>query len=72
MPGTRSLSNLSPRARTLVGSGALVQLVLLFVALRDLRARPADQVRGSKALWLPALFVNFIGPVAYLRFGRRR
>ena len=26
---------------------------------------------GRKWLWLPALFVNFVGPLAYLRFDRQ-
>ena len=41
-------------------------------ALLDLRKRPAEQVRGPKKAWYPALFVNFIGPMTYLRYGRRK
>jgi len=50
----------------------VVQVGLLFTALRDLWRRPADQINGSKLLWAPLCFVNFFGPLAYFRFGRKR
>ncbi|MGD9891359.1 MAG: hypothetical protein AB7R89_33630 [Dehalococcoidia bacterium] len=53
-------------------TAALVQLLLLVAALRDLRLRPADHIRGSKGLWVTAAFVNFIGPLTYFAVGRRR
>jgi Phospholipase_D-nuclease N-terminal len=34
--------------------------------------RPSEQVRGSKKLWAMAALVNFVGPLAYFAFGRRR
>jgi Phospholipase_D-nuclease N-terminal len=49
-----------------------VQVGLLVRALWDLWRRPADQINGSKLLWAPLCFVNFIGPLAYFRWGRRR
>jgi flagellar biosynthesis/type III secretory pathway M-ring protein FliF/YscJ len=55
----------------IVGAGA-VQLGLHAAALVDLRRRPRDQVNGSKPLWVALSFVNFIGPLAYFAFGRRR
>jgi hypothetical protein len=39
---------------------------------RDLRRRPADQVRGSKKLWRVASAMNTVGSVAYLALGRKR
>jgi hypothetical protein len=51
-------------------AGAAVEVVLTAVALRDLARRPADQVRGSKRLWAVGCFVQPVGPVAYLAFGR--
>ena len=71
-PHKRSWSEQSPARRAGVVAAAAAQLTLLVVALRDLRGRPADQVNGSKAAWTAACFVNFVGPLAYLRFGRRR
>ena len=51
--------------------GSFIQFALLAVALRDLWRRPSEQVNGSKVVWTLACFVNFVGPLAYLRFGRR-
>jgi hypothetical protein len=53
---------------------AVIQVVLLAAAVRDLRSRPADQVRGPKPLWLAVSAVNYlgVGPMAYFLFGRRR
>lgn len=65
-------SDLSSRQRALIVAGGAVQLALLGAALADLRRRPADQINGSKRLWTAASFVNFVGPLAYFRFGRRR
>lgn len=49
-----------------------LQLVLLAAALWDIRQRSADEIAGSKAIWTAAVFVNFIGPIAYFLFGRKR
>jgi hypothetical protein len=63
---------LSERQRwAIVGSGA-VQLILLVVAVADLWRRPPDQVNGPKPLWLAVSLVNFVGPLAYFTFGRKR
>ena len=50
---------------------AAVQFLLAGVAINDLVRRPAVQVRGPKWAWAPAMAVNFVGPLAYLRWGRR-
>lgn len=47
-----------------------VQIALQGMALVDLARRPAGQVRGPKAAWAAASFVNFIGPLTYLTVGR--
>lgn len=49
---------------------ASVELALTVAAAADLALRPADLVRGSKPLWWLAIFVQPIGPVAYLAWGR--
>ena len=64
-------SDLSQRQRAGIAAAGTVQLALLVTALADLRRRPSDQVRGSKAIWTAVCFVNFVGPLAYFRFGRR-
>ncbi len=54
-----------------IGIAASVQIVLLISAIVDLVRRPSSQVRGGpKWAWLPVLFVNFVGPLAYFAFGR--
>jgi hypothetical protein len=68
----KSWSDLSDRQRSAIGVAGVVQVGLLFTALRDLWRRPADQINGSKLLWAPLCFVNFFGPLAYFRFGRKR
>lgn len=50
----------------------IVQLALQFAALRDLAKRPAADIRGSKTAWAAASFINFLGPLAYLVFGRTK
>ena len=50
----------------------VLQLALLAAALIDIRRRPADAINGSKRLWTMVVFVNFIGPIAYFLFGRKR
>lgn len=52
--------------------GAAAQLALLSAALLDIRRRPSGELRGGKRLWLPAVFVNFVGPIAYFLLGRKR
>jgi hypothetical protein len=49
----------------------LVQLAFAFLAAWDLAHRPADQVRGPKPAWIPALLINWLGPAAYFAFGIR-
>ncbi|MCL8026860.1 hypothetical protein [Nocardioides bruguierae] len=68
------LEQLSPRARGVVIGVGVADAVLRLVALRDLRARDAAQVRGSRRLWALALStVSSAGvlPVCYLLRGRR-
>jgi hypothetical protein len=66
--------DLSPRTRRLLIAGAGVEGILKVAALADMRRRPADQIRGSKWVWGPAMVINSAGaiPLAYFAFGRRR
>ena len=48
----------------------LVQLSLALGAWVDLARRPRSLVRGRKSLWASIIGVNFVGPLAYLRWGR--
>jgi hypothetical protein len=64
--------DMSARGRVGVILLAAGQLALKTLAWRDLTKRPADQVRGPKAIWYLGTLVNFFGAVAYLLVGRRR
>ena len=57
-----------PRAKKVVG--LIVAAVLIFLAQRDLRRRPAELVRGRVGVWKVAAMVA-PGALAYLLFGRR-
>ncbi len=51
---------------------SVVQVTLLAAALWDISHRPAAGIKGSKKAWTAASFVNFVGPIAYFVFGRKR
>jgi len=64
-------SDLTPAQQRAIKVGGALEVVLTALALRDLASRPADQVRGSKALWAIAFVVQPFGPLAYFAAGRR-
>jgi hypothetical protein len=49
-----------------------VQIALLAAALLDIYRRPKEEIRGNKLRWAFVSFVNFVGPLSYFLFGRRR
>jgi hypothetical protein len=65
-------SDLSRRQRSALLTAGAVQVGLLVAALADLGRRSPGQLRGSKAMWTMLSCVNFIGPLAYFAFGRKR
>jgi hypothetical protein len=67
-------NRLSPRQRVLVVVAGISDASLKTVALLDLRRRPADQVNGSKWVWLGVILVNSAGAtsLSYLLFGRAK
>jgi bacteriorhodopsin len=68
----RKLSDPSTAERAALGAAGVVQIGLAAAALLDLRRRPARKVRGDKRLWVAAAFVNYVGPIAYFTYGRKR
>jgi hypothetical protein len=64
-------SELSGPQRAAIVAVSAVEIVLTAVALVDLARRPPAQVRGAKGLWALGCFVQPVGPVAYLVWGRR-
>lgn len=71
MAERKSWQELTRPQRTGIGVLGLIQVGLLLAALRDLRQRPDDAINGSRRLWKAAVFINYIGPIAYFWKGRR-
>lgn len=65
-------NDLNDRQKTTVLVTISVQVSLFLTALTDIYRRPAEEIRGNKWLWVAASFVNFVGPISYSMFGRRR
>lgn len=72
MTGRRRWSEVGPRARAGIVVAGVVQVALLLAALADLRRRDGDELTAPRWAWALAAFVNYIGPLAYFAFGRRR
>jgi hypothetical protein len=68
----RFWSRLNPAQRAGLVVLATAQIGLALTAAVDLARRPRDAVNGPKWRWAAVLPVNFLGPLAYLRWGRRR
>ena len=66
----RRWRDLSPREQTAVLTLVSVQLSLAATAWTDLARRPADEVNGGKLRWACLIAINFVGPIAYFRWGR--
>jgi hypothetical protein len=50
----------------------VIQLTLMILAWRDLRRRPAEQIRGGKKwVWVLVSLMDYVGPLAYFIFGRK-
>jgi Phospholipase_D-nuclease N-terminal len=68
----RRWRDLTLAQQTLVVTGATVQFGLAAAAWTDLVRRAPAQVRGPKWRWAVLIAVNYVGPIAYFRWGRRR
>lgn len=71
LPKNKRWSELSNPQRGGIVVMAIVQIGLLIAALVDLRRRPADEIKGSKRMWLGLVFINYVGPIAYFVLGRK-
>jgi hypothetical protein len=67
----RRWSELTEKQQQAIVIFGAVELGLTVYALVDLRGRSDEQIRGSKRWWIPFVFVQPVGPVAYLLFGRQ-
>ncbi|MFC4119898.1 PLD nuclease N-terminal domain-containing protein [Nonomuraea zeae] len=63
---------MSKRQRGLLLALVSAEVALTTAAAVDLAFVPRDAVRGRKGLWWLGIFVQPIGPIAYLVWGRRR
>ncbi len=50
----------------------MINLVLVIWAVRDIRRRGDDEIKGNRKIWMVAAFAPPIGPIAYFLFGRKR
>jgi hypothetical protein len=71
MPNKR-WSDLSGVQKGAIVLSGVVQLGLLAAALADIYRRPVEDIRGGKRLWAAAAFINYVGPISYFLFGRKR
>ena len=65
-------SDLSTGQKRGIALSGAVQIGLLIAALIDIHRRPVKLIRSSKWAWTVVSFINFVGPVSYFAFGRRR
>jgi len=65
-------ADLSDRQKTAVFVLGSVQLCLAATAWVDLATRPSVQINGRKSTWAAVIAVNWVGPLVYFRWGRRR
>lgn len=68
----REWSDLSDHQKAGVVLVGVAQFGLMAAALTDIYRHPTSEIRGGKWPWVAASFVNFVGPISYFVFGRRR
>ena len=68
----KTWKEMSPSAKAGTIVVGIAQMSLLVAAQRDISRRPEAQINGPKAAWRAASFINFIGPMGYFIFGRKR
>jgi hypothetical protein len=65
-------ADLSPAKRASIIALASVQLSLAVSAWADLAKRRSEDVNGSNGKWAAIIAVNFVGPLSYFRWGRKK
>lgn len=68
----RKWAEMSPVQRAVIIALGSVQLSLAATAWADLAKRRREEVNGSKGKWAAIIAVNFVGPLSYFRWGRRK
>jgi hypothetical protein len=75
MAAGRQWSDLSERTRRLLIIAAVAEVILKVAAIRDIKRRPASQIRGPKWMWATVVaVVSSAGavPISYFVIGRRQ
>ncbi|AUZ33728.1 hypothetical protein C3B78_04120 [Arthrobacter sp. PGP41] len=72
MAKKKTWKEMTPSAKAGTIVVGIVQMSLLVAAQRDISKRPAAMINGPKAAWRAASFINFIGPMGYFIFGRKK
>jgi hypothetical protein len=65
-------SDLTTRQQAAIQIAAAIQVSLLVAAIWDMWRRPVEEINGDRRLWTLTSFINFVGPLAYFAFGRKR
>jgi phosphohistidine swiveling domain-containing protein len=65
-------ADLSASRKGAIMLSSMVQIGLQAAALVDIYRRPEEEIRGNKWAWTAASFVNFVGPISYFLFRRKR
>ena len=68
----RRWQTLTPRQRAGLEATGVIQLALAVTAGVDLARRRPAEVAGRKDVWAVVIGINWVGPLAYLRWGCRR
>jgi hypothetical protein len=72
MAKKKTWKEMPPAARIGTVLIGIAQISLMLAAQRDISRRPAEQINGPKAAWRVAALLNFVGPMGYFIFGRKR
>jgi hypothetical protein len=72
MTSEKPPKNLDRSKRIRSALGGLLKMLLLIAALRDIRRRSEEEINGSKRMWTAIALINYVGPIAYFIFGRKR
>ena len=67
----RRWRDLTPPQQAAIIVSAMVQFGLAAAAWTDLARRAPERVRGPKWRWAALIAVNYAGPLAYFRWGRK-
>lgn len=72
MRTNRRWNELTPTQQNALLVLGSVEVALTATAFADLARRPQSQVRGRELWWALGIFVQPVGPIAYLTTGVRR